>query len=923
VAGADEEAPAFAAGLRVVGIGASAGGLEALKAFFGAMPPTTGVAFVVVVHLDPTHESFMAELLGHVTGLTVEQARDRQPLEVDHVYVIPPNRTLRIDQGLIRVQEVADRRALRGSIDHFFRSLAEAVGERAIAIVLSGTGMEGSLGVRAVKTGGGLVMAQAPETASQPAMPVSAIATGLVDAVLPPEKMPEALLSYLRVAGEAPLAVHAKPDQGLPAVLAVLRTRAKYDFRGYKKGTLLRCIERRMGLRQIGSVGQYVEVLRSHPDEVERLFKDLLIGVTAFFRDPLAFAELADKVLAELVRERGPDVPIRVWVPGCSTGEEAYSIAIVLVEQLAAAQSACCVQVFATDVDEDALEVARRGSYPESIALDVTPQRLQRFFVLGDHRYTITKLVRESVIFAAQNLTSDPPFSKLDLVSCRNVLIYLEAELQQKLLSLFHFALNPGGHLFLGSAEGIGSLDELFVPISKQRRIFRRIGPMTRPPLELPLPTLAATDADRLTLKTASEPTLASLADQRLLEHYTPTAVVVRSSGHILRFYGALERYMSLPTGEASLDLLTLARDPLKPSLRAALHEAVRRDRQTVLEGLEVKLDRRRRTLRITVKPINAPKTIERLWLIVFEEAPPPARVRGSARLGAKDQSDLVRRLEAELRATKREQQHLIEQLESGNQELKAANEEVLSMNEELQSTNEELTTSKEELQSLNEELTTLNTQLQDKVHELTAVNDDLANLLMSTDIATVFLDTELRIKRFTAAASHVLNLRSADSGRPLSHIASNLSGVDVSAEAKAVLETLVPVEKEVAAHGGKQYFLRGLPYRTADKRVQGVVLTLVDVTTLKQAERELLSAREQVSEDLRRMTRLHELGAELARPGDTATMLNQILRAAVEITAAPMANIQLCDAAGVLRIVAHVGFEKPFLDYFARRIAL
>ena len=749
----------------VVGIGASAGGLEALKAFFGAMPPKSGLVFVVVVHLDPTHESLMPQLLSHVTGLTVEQARDRQPLETDHVYVIPPNRTLTIDQGLLRVREVADRRSLRGAIDHFFRSLAEAERDRAVAIVLSGTGTEGTLGTRAVKAEGGLVMAQAPDTAAQPGMPTSAIATGLVDLVLAPDKMPEVLLASMRkVPAHRPprAAADAKPLEGLPAILAVLRARTKYDFRGYKKGTLQRRIERRMGLQQIDSVTRYLDFLRSHPTEVDKLFKDLLIGVTSFFRDAPSFEELGAKVLAVLVREHDQEAPIRIWVPGCSTGEEAYSLAIVLAEQMAAAQSACRVQIFATDVDDDALEIARIGTYPDSIALDVTPQRLQRFFTRHDHRYTIIKSIRESVVFAVQNLTTDPPFSKLDVVSCRNVLIYLESEMQERLLSLFHFALNPGGYLFLGSAEGVGPLDDLFSPISKRRRIFRRLGQGTRQALELPVHAPAATDAARIGAKVTSEPTLATLADQLLLDHLAPVAVVVRSSGQIVRFYGAMERYVSLPKGEATLDVLTLARDALKATLRAALHEAVRRNRPTVIETLDAGRDRRT-TLRVTVKPLNGPQTAERLWMILFEEVPPPARA--STRKAGHGQHDLVRRLENELRVTKKEQQHLVEQLESSNEELKAANEEVLSMNEELQSTNEELTTSKEELQSMNEELTTLNAQLQDKVQELTSVNDDLANLLVSTDIATVFLDTDLRIKRFTTAASHVLNLQKSDTG--------------------------------------------------------------------------------------------------------------------------------------------------------------
>jgi two-component system CheB/CheR fusion protein len=905
----------------VVGIGASAGGLEALKAFFGATPPGTGLVFVVVVHLDPTHESLMPELLSHVTRLTVEQARDGQSLETDHVYVIPPNRTLTIDQGVLRVKEVADRRTLRGTIDSFFRSLAEAQRDRSVAIVLSGTGMEGALGARAVKAEGGLVMVQEPETAMQPGMPMSVIATGLVDVVLAPDKMPQALLAYVRNARapQAPrLAAVAKPMEDLPAILGLLRARRRHDFSGYKTGMLQRRIEHRMGLHQIDTAARYLDFLRSHPAEVDRLFKDLLIGVTSFFRDPQAFEELTARVLAPLVRERAQDKPIRIWVPGCSTGEEAYSIGIVLAEEIAAAQSACRVQIFATDVDDDALDVARAGVYPESIALDVSAARLQRFFTHDDHRYTIVKSIRESVVFAVQNLTSDAPFSSLDLVSCRNVLIYLEPDMQERLLSLFHFALNPGGCLFLGSADGVGRLVEIFTPTSVSRRIFRRIGPDARPPVGFPSPWLATAAAARVAKKAAPEASVAALADQLVLDHFAPSAVVVRSGGQIVRFYGSTKRYVALPTGEATLDILTMARDALKPTLRDALREAVRRNRQTVLETPDIRRDRARATLRITVTPLGGRQAAERLWLILFQEAPAVERI--AAPKAGRGHVALVRRLQAELRATRREQQHLVEQLEGNNEELQAANEEVRSVNEELQSTNEELTTSKEELQSMNEELTTLNAQLQDRVQELTAVNDDLANLLVSTDIATVFLDTELRIKRFTTAASHVLNLQRSDTDRPLSHIASNLTNVDLSGDARVVLlDTGTPVEKEVTARDGRQYFLRILPYRTEDRIVQGVVMTLVDVTTLKRAERDLRAAREQVAEDLRRMTRLHDLSGQLIGPGDLHAMLENLIRAAVDITDAEMGNVQLGDEAGALRIAAHTGFDRAFLDFFAR----
>src|SRR5215472_11573255 len=911
----------------IVGIGASAGGLEALKKFFGAMPPKTGFVFVVVVHLDPAHRSLMPELLSRVTGLTVTQAHDRQPLEIDHVYVIPPNRTLTVAQGLIRVQEVPDRLGLRGSIDRFFRSLAEAERERAVAIVLSGTGTEGSLGARAIKARGGLVMAQAPETATQSGMPGYAIASGAVDVVLAPEQMPEALFARMRetrASVPAVSTVEADPREALPAIVELLQTRSSYDFRGYRRETLERRIERRMGMCHVESIGRYADFLNSHPAEVAQLIKELLQVATGFFRDRAAWDELTAEALPTLVRSRDPAAPIRVWVPGCSPGEEAFSLAIALAEQTALARSPCEIQIFATDMDEDALAVARTGTYPESIATDITPQRLERFFTLKKHRYSIRKSIRDCMIFAVHNPTRDPPFSKLDLVGCRNALIHLETEVQGRLLTLFHFMLTPGGYLFLGAAEGIRPRAELFEPLSKRRRIFRRLEPLTRPRLEpltrsLREPTTLAFETDRFGVKGPREQTAAALADRRLLEHFAATAALVRPNGEILRFYGTLAPYLQLPSGLPTLDLLKLARDTLKPTLREALHEARRQNRQVVFEALDISDDRHPEALSITVKPLTAPGVVERLWLVIFEKAPALAEAGRTARTTPRRESQLVRLLKSELRATQKEHAQLIQQLEGGNERLKATHEEVTSMNEELQSTNEELTTSKEELQSMNEELTSLNDQLEDNVLELTGANDDLANLLVSTDNTTVIVDTELRIKRFTAGASRVLNLLPADAERPLAHIATNLVDIDLAGETRKVLASLQPVEKEVATRDGRKYFLRALPYRTGEKQIQGVVLTLVDVSTLKHAERELRAAREQVAEDLRRMTRLHDLGERLAAPGEPRSHLEEILRAAIEITDAKMGNIQERDTAGVLTLAAQVGFGQPFLEHFAQ----
>jgi two-component system CheB/CheR fusion protein len=534
-------------------------------------------------------------------------------------------------------------------------------------------------------------------------------------------------------------------------------------------------------------------------------------------------------VLTALVKQREPDKPIRVWVPGCATGEEAYSIAIALAEQIAAQESAGRMQIFATDLDEHALDMARTGTYPETISLDVSPQRLRRFFTHEEHRYTIGKSLRDSVTFAVQNLVSDPAFSRLDLVSCRNVMIYLEPQVQEKLLGVFHFALKQGGYLMLGSAEGISTLEHMFAPVSKRYRIYRRLGAVAHLPVGLPLAYAVGHNSGRRNATAESEPTVASLADRELLDHFSPAAVVVKSAGQIVRLYGPMNRYIHLPTGDATLDVLALAHDALKPALHAGLDDAIRHNRRKVLDAIEIKRDKTRLTVRVTIRPLG-PEGVEHLWLMIFEEVPAPARA-AARRSGARP-TNLVRQLEAELRTTKKEQQKLVQQLESSNEEVTAANEEILSMNEELQSTNEELVTSKEELQSMNEELTTLNAQLHDKVQELTTVNDDLANLLVSTDIVTVFLDADLRIKRFTTAATHLLNLLPADVGRPIQHMTTNLLDVDLSRDARAVLASGTPVEREATASDGRQYVLRTLPYRSiVDMAIQGVCIDNRDLS--------------------------------------------------------------------------------------------
>jgi two-component system CheB/CheR fusion protein len=813
---------------------ASAGGLEALKAFFTAVPVDIDATFIVVVHLDPTHESFLPELLSRVTPLKVEPARDRQALESNHIYVIPPNRYLTLDQGLIRLHEPFDRRALRGTIDQFFRSLGEDQGDRAIGVILSGTGTDGTLGLKAIKAEGGLAIAQTPETALQPGMPTNAIATGLIDLVLPPEKMPAAIVNYGRYShvGAPATRMEEPRTEGLNSIVALLRARRKHDFRGYKTGTLRRRVDRRMGLQQIGSISKYLEFLRGNPEEVDALVKDLLITVTSFFRDAPAFEELAARILAPLAREKDIETPIRIWVPGCATGEEAYSIAILMAEQLELAHSHREVQIFATDVDEDALQVARAAVYPESIALDVSPSRLHRFFTQDDHRHRVAKGIREMVTFARQNLISDPPFSKLDVISCRNVLIYLEPDVQRTVLTLLHFALNPGGHLFLGSAESIGHLEALFAPVSSRWRIYSRLGVPRQPPVNIPdeIPELVAPPAARM----PPPQTLIEAAERKLIERFAPVAVVVSQSGQLLHSFGAVDRYLRVTPGTATLDAIELIRSSLRPMLRSALTSAIRRQHEIALDITPHSKRARRGHLRIVVTPVNRSRNAIGSYLVMFEERPSP---RPSATPVPRKQRSVVRMLEADLRAAKKEQQSLVEQLESSNEELKAANEEAISMNEELQSSNEELVSSKEELQSLNEELSTVNSQLREKVEELSTSNDDLTNLFAATDIATVFVDAELRVSRFTPAASRLLNLIPGDVGRPIGHLAHNLEDLDLTRHAETVRRSGKSEEMAVRGKDGRHYVVRVVPYQREEKAPLGVVVTFIDITPVRSSE--------------------------------------------------------------------------------------
>ena len=828
----------------IVGIGSSAGGLEALQKLLGGMPPDSGLGVVIAAHLDPTQISHLTELLARITPLPVVQIERSIKVEPDHVYVIAPDRELSIKGGVLHTEKPRAPRGHRHPVDSFFRSLAEDQGKRAIAIILSGTGTNGSLGLRFIKAEGGIAIVQDPDTAAFQGMPRSAIGTGIVDLVLPPEKMPDALIGLAQhpyVKRPAKTIEAVAPEARLDTLLAILRTEAGRDFTGYKRGTLLRRIHRRMGLHRIEGMQHYIERLHNDPLEVKALTADLTINVTGFFREPEAWATLAETVIAPLVRERPSQAPIRVWVPGCSTGEEAYSVVMLIAEQAELAGKNFDVRVFATDVAEGVLAPARAGHYPASVSLDLGEQRLDRFFDQADDTLFVKKFVRDAVTFAPQNLLEDPPFSRMDLITCRNLLIYLKPDAQKRVLGLFHFALCEGGHVFLGPAETVAAQEELFQPVSKKWRIFRRVGPTRHDVVDFALlgghaspvgsqPANAATTEPRLRA--------GDLMMQALVDRYAPASALIDAQHRVQYLRGPTENFLRPASGEPSHNLLAMARPGLQTALRAAVQKAVAENREVAAQA-HVRRNGVEHPVRVVVAPIKAGGTTRLLVSFVEgqlgQEATPaePADVPSESQL----QSDLDTARE-DLRLT-------VEQMEASNEELKASNEEIRSINEELQASNEELETSKEELQSLNEELNTVNNQLQAKLSELEERTNDLNNLLNSTDIATLFLDRALCIRWFTPAMKALFELIPTDIGRPISHFAQRFSGGDLIEDARAVLAKLSPMDTEVVNDQGRWYLRHMLPYRTEDDRIGGVVVSFTDITERKQGEQRLLEAKE------------------------------------------------------------------------------
>ena len=823
-----------------------------MQRFFGRLPPDSGMAFVVVQHIDPRHETLLPELLRKSTRMSVDLAREEAPLEPDHVYVIPPNAILTIEGGILRVVTPVDPQSRYSPIDRLFDSLAQDQAHNAVCILLSGSGSDGTLGLRAVKEHGGMAMAQSPESAQHDGILRSAISTGLVDHVLPPEELAVKLMEYatylrhLRVEqGTEPLVTVGEDE--LVRISTILLHKTGHDFRRYKTATLLRRLQRRLQVLRVPTVAHYIDRLREDPKEAEQLFRDLLIGVTHFFRDPEAFAVLAREVMPRLVELASVDGTLRVWTPGCATGEETYSIAILLREAILKQDSMPKVQIFAGDIDDEALEFARQARYPEGIAQHVLPERLERFFIRQDHGYQVSKDIREMCIFSTHNLIKDPPFSRLDLIACRNVLIYLEADLQRYVAELFHYALHQGGYLFLGPSESVAGPPELFRTIDRKHRIFQRGDTIARPLEVAPLlrggwtgPRGAAQRVAPTAPRSRQEELVAAL-ERVLLDQYAPAWVVVNAHANALYFSPRVGRYLEPAPGAPSNDVIGMARLGLRLDLRTAIHKAVRTGESIVHPDIVVETSGETQRINLLVRPLPELGADSGLFLVVFQELGPPksrALETGEDSVASAQArgNDLVQQLESELRTTKDHLQASVEEVETSNEELKSSNEELLATNEELQSSNEELQTSKEELQSVNEELETINVELQKKVEELDTANSDLQNLFEATQIPTLFLDNELRIKRFTAAATELFRLIDTDVGRPITDIAARFSE-NLIPEMTEVLRTLVPKTRQVRiGDGTSSYIMRIRSYRRGDNVIDGLVITFSDVTQLEQA---------------------------------------------------------------------------------------
>jgi two-component system CheB/CheR fusion protein len=862
----------------IVGIGASAGGLAAFEAFFSGMPANQDpeMAFILVQHLAPDHKSILTQLIQHYTRMVVSEVEDGMEIQVNHTYIIPPNRDMAILNGKLQLLTPSLPHGQRFPIDFFFRSLALDQHEQAIGIILSGTGSDGTLGSKAIKAEGGVLFAQELTSAEFDGMPLSIINTGLVDYILPPQKMAAQIINYVKQAFIHPLKIIKElplNENNMNKIFILLRHHTGHDFSLYKASTIARRIERRMLVQKIDSIDSYVKYLQTNSNEIDYLFNELLIGVTNFFRDAHAFEALEKKIIPALFTKKSLDKTIRIWTPACSTGEEAYSIAILIQEYMDLHEENYKIQIFATDIDRNAIAMARSGIYPSAITLDVSPKRIERFFSLepNNTHFRIKKNIRNMVIFSEHSIIKDPPFSKMDLISCRNLLIYLDNKLQNKIIPLFHYSLVPGGILFLGSAETIGNYTNNFKALDAKAKIYQTTISLnksvsktldldfTPSTLTLDLKHLKMTDSKTPSLRTS----LREITEKVLLEDIVPTSVLINAQGDILYLHGRSGMFLEPAPGESGINNIhKMAREGLKNSLSISLRKAIKTASIVYCSKVQVKFNNHFISVDYSIRPVSPPSTradLGSIYLITFEEKPSTESPttsetsetsetsktsktsKTSEVKSTKNKDFQIAELKKELALKEEFIQTFYEEMESANEKLKSSNEEMQSVNEELQSTNEELETSKEELQSVNEELGTVNSELQAKLTELSRSNNDMNNLLAGTGIATIFLDLQLRILRFTSASSKIMNIISSDIGRPVNHLALNLLNYDNFLEdTQSVMSTLTPIVSDVIAIDKKCYTMRIQPYRTIDNVIEGLVITFVDITDFAKSREEL-----------------------------------------------------------------------------------
>lgn len=916
-------APPTTPRLTIVGIGASAGGLTALQTFFDHVPVDSDLTFVVVVHLAPGYESHLPELLQPHVRIKVQQVKETTELQPNRVYVIPPNCNIGAIDTHLRLSNLEENRASRAPIDYFFRTLARTHDGHAVGVVLTGTGSDGTLGIQEIKSKGGLVIVQDPRNAEYDGMPQSAIATGVADLILPVGEIPDAILKYSRTAPRI-----AVPEEGedllepadrdlLEKIFALIHSRTERDFTRYKRSTIMRRIARRMQLNYIEDLSDYLDRLREHPEEVRALADDLLITVTSFFRDPDVWTKLEREIIPRLFEGKGPKDAVRVWSVGCATGEEAYTIAMLLLEESARHESRPQIQIFASDLHPKSIAKAREGFYPGDIETDVSSERLARFFQRENGGYRVRKDIRDLVIFAPHDLLADPPFSRLDLISCRNLLMYLERDVQHAVIELFHYSLNGGGILLLGPAEIVSSA-ALFRPEDKKCCIYRKRNvpvPATRLPVFPMTWSRAQLEGDG-NIKSPLEPVPFATLHQQMVELYEPPSLLVSPDNKLVYLSEKAGRYLMHPGGEPTASVFKLVREELRIDLQALLQTA--RERKIIVQSksIPVRFNGAPHPVVIHIGPALDPEQ-EGFALVTFEEREPaesPAAddTKPDAALAARN-----RELEAEIELSRQRLRSIVAESETSQEEMRAANEELQSTNEELRSTMEELETSKEELQSINEELQTVNQENRHKVDELGQLSSDLQNLLSATDIATLFLDRQMRILRFTSKVAELFNVRVTDRGRPISDLTHRLIYNELSRDAEKVLEKLAPIEREIVNEEGKWFFARILPYRSAIDRIEGVVITFMDITRRVEAETALRISETRLSEELKAMQLLHEMAGRLVVSQDMTSALEYTLDSAIEVTHAQMGDFRLLNpVTNVLEFVASRGFKPEFPDH-------